>query len=439
MLFDGPELRGPELGAMRRRGVRRHAQMGHEPRDGHELVVRHVQCGVLVRGRRLGLDLIQRKHHRVGYLQGHGHGFHVPRRRLVQPTHRLMGYLASHVHEPHVLLRRRVQSANRLVGYLQGHVHGFHVPRFSISTQGHGHEWHVLYAASFNQSIGSWDTSQVTYMGNLMFLTPPRSTSIGSWDTSKVTDMGSMFFGAAAFNQPIGSWDTSQVTRMRSMFQDAAAFNQPIGSWDTSKVTDTGGMGAPPVHSMTTALTPRRASYTIGKPPMVHPPRGLGYDLRPTAPRDTLASGSSCQPAWTRVVSGTSSCLNRVLTSATCSPTRAMHLCRRQTAPSATAPALWRVARRAPPAAKCDALSGIRSCSAGSDTAACTGNSSSPANPSSPAPPRSPSPPSSPPPSPVPPSSPPPPPPPPPKLVLDDDDAAHAPRDLLGALLLACV
>jgi len=27
----------------------------------------------------------------------------------------------------------------------------------------------------------------------------------------------------------------------------------------------------------------------------------------------------------------------------------------------------------------------------------------------------------------------------PPKLVVDDDDVAHAPRDVLGALLLACV
>ena len=39
LLLDGPELRGPELGAMRRRGVRRHAQLGHEPRDGHVQVV----------------------------------------------------------------------------------------------------------------------------------------------------------------------------------------------------------------------------------------------------------------------------------------------------------------------------------------------------------------------------------------------------------------
>ena len=78
---------------------------------------------LLVRGRRLGLDLIQRKHHRVGYLQGHGHAWHVPRRRLVQPTHRLMGYL-----------------------------------------QGHG-TW-FFYAAAFNQ-LSSWDTSKGTNMESM--------------------------------------------------------------------------------------------------------------------------------------------------------------------------------------------------------------------------------------------------------------------------------
>ena len=76
------------------------------------------------------------------------------------------------------------------------------------------------------------------------------------------------------------------------------------------------------------------------------------------------------------------------------------------------------------------------------DTAVCTANPSSPANPSSLANPSSPANSFSspvPPPSPIPPPPTSPPPPPPPKLVLDDDDAAHAPRDVLGALLLACV
>ena len=54
LLLDGPELREPELGAMRHRGVRRHAQLGHEPRDGHGRVVRGLRWWrCVVRGRRL--------------------------------------------------------------------------------------------------------------------------------------------------------------------------------------------------------------------------------------------------------------------------------------------------------------------------------------------------------------------------------------------------
>jgi len=55
--------------------------------------------------------------------------------------------------------------------------------------------------------------------------------SIGSWDTSNVTNMSSMFDDATAFNQSIGSWDTSNVTNMVFMFDGATNFNQDLTNW----------------------------------------------------------------------------------------------------------------------------------------------------------------------------------------------------------------
>jgi surface protein len=93
-------------------------------------------------------------------------------------------------------------------------------------------------ATTFNQAIGSWDTSAVTNMNNMFTNANTFNQAIGSWDTSKVTNMNSMFTNAVVFNQPIGSWNTANVTSINSIFYTAAKFNQPIGSWNTAKVTD---------------------------------------------------------------------------------------------------------------------------------------------------------------------------------------------------------
>ena len=97
----------------------------------------------------------------------------------------------------------------------------------------------MFYNSAFNQSISSWDTSNVTDM-NAMFSNSQFNQSISSWDTSNVTNMNNMF-GNSQFNQPINtngnSWNTSKVTSMNAMFYNSA-FNQSISSWDTSNVTD---------------------------------------------------------------------------------------------------------------------------------------------------------------------------------------------------------
>ena len=97
-------------------------------------------------------------------------------------------------------------------------------------------------ATSFNQPIGSWNTSNITTMSYMFFGASSFNQPIGSWNTSNVTDMDQMFRGASSFNQPIGSWNTANVLYMSTMFNNATAFNQPIGTWNVGKVTDMNNM-----------------------------------------------------------------------------------------------------------------------------------------------------------------------------------------------------
>jgi len=98
-------------------------------------------------------------------------------------------------------------------------------------------------ATTFNEPIGSWDTSHVTNMSYMFYLATAFNQPIDTWDTGSVTNMKAMFYSARAFKERIGSWNTSKVTDMSFMFYDASSFNQPINyseaatAWDTSNVT----------------------------------------------------------------------------------------------------------------------------------------------------------------------------------------------------------
>lgn len=59
---------------------------------------------------------------------------------------------------------------------------------------------------------------------------------LDKWNTSNVTNMSDMFNSATSFNQHLNDWDVSHVTKMSWMFQNAASFNQPLNDWNVSNV-----------------------------------------------------------------------------------------------------------------------------------------------------------------------------------------------------------
>ena len=53
---------------------------------------------------------------------------------------------------------------------------------------------------------------------------------IGTWDTTGVSDMSELLRGAEEFNEDLRKWDVSNVTSLWGMFHGARTFNQSLSS-----------------------------------------------------------------------------------------------------------------------------------------------------------------------------------------------------------------
>ena len=97
----------------------------------------------------------------------------------------------------------------------------------------------VRYTKTETLDISSFDTSNVTNMGN-MFMNSKATTIKGleNFNTSKVTDMNRMFANSNASSLDVSKFNTSNVINMQSMFYNTKITKINVSNFDTSKVTD---------------------------------------------------------------------------------------------------------------------------------------------------------------------------------------------------------
>jgi hypothetical protein len=92
-----------------------------------------------------------------------------------------------------------------------------------------------INCSSFNQDLGSWNTSGLLDMGGMFRACTNFNNNGGTlsgWDVSSVTTMSRIFFLASAFDgNGVDSWNPSSCTNMSIMFAYATSFNQNLSSW----------------------------------------------------------------------------------------------------------------------------------------------------------------------------------------------------------------
>ena len=92
--------------------------------------------------------------------------------------------------------------------------------------------------------IISGDVKLPSYSAGLFsgFYFPNLVVIEGSFDTSNVTDMGNMFESSKLTSLDVSQWNTSNVTNMSSMFGNSKLTELDLTNWDTSKVESFSGM-----------------------------------------------------------------------------------------------------------------------------------------------------------------------------------------------------
>ncbi|WEV64076.1 BspA family leucine-rich repeat surface protein [Bifidobacterium sp. ESL0732] len=95
--------------------------------------------------------------------------------------------------------------------------------------------------------LQNFDTSKVTNMNGTFNVTNLVNLDISSWDTHNVTDMGNIFANNLNLTAlDLNGWDTRKVTEMGNMFfNDTSLITLDLNGWDTSRVSSMNGMLPP--------------------------------------------------------------------------------------------------------------------------------------------------------------------------------------------------
>jgi surface protein len=89
-------------------------------------------------------------------------------------------------------------------------------------------------STSFNQDIGNWDVSNVTWMTGMFYGATSFNQDIGNWDVGNVADMSGMFYSATSFNQNLNDWCVQLISFIPLQFSELSSLalsNHPI--WGT--------------------------------------------------------------------------------------------------------------------------------------------------------------------------------------------------------------